>query len=63
MTTRTATATATADAGQSWLENPKGLCWVDFFGILHCVQDDGKNIRAKTTATATATADLPFGFA
>jgi hypothetical protein len=24
-----------------------GLVWVDFFGILHCVQDDGKNMRQK----------------
>jgi hypothetical protein len=23
-------------------ESPKGWCWMDFFGILHCVQDDGK---------------------
>jgi hypothetical protein len=49
--------------GQYWSEDPKGECRVDLFGILHCVQDDGKNMRAKTTATATATADPPFGFA
>jgi hypothetical protein len=47
MTTRTATATSTAKAGQCWLENPKGWCWVDFFGILHYVQDDGSDLKQQ----------------
>jgi hypothetical protein len=61
MTARKARATSTAKAGQHWLEKSEGWCWVDFFGILHCVQDDGNEMRAKTRATATA--DPPFGFA
>jgi hypothetical protein len=23
------------------LKDPKGRCWLGFFGVLHCVQDDG----------------------
>jgi hypothetical protein len=33
MTTKTKTATAKAKAGRCWLENPKGWCWADFFGV------------------------------
>jgi len=34
-------------AGKYGLKRPGRLWWVEFFGVLHCVQDDSRNLRRQ----------------
>jgi hypothetical protein len=34
------------------LKGSEGSCWVSFFGILHCVQDDGKNFYSNSNSNS-----------
>jgi hypothetical protein len=52
------TTTATAKAGSVGLEKSEGLGCVDFFGILHCVQDDGKKMRGNGNGNSRSPAGM-----
>jgi hypothetical protein len=36
-----------ANGGKVWVERFERLWWVEFFGILHCVQDDSRNLQRQ----------------
>jgi hypothetical protein len=42
-----ATVAAAMAAGRYGLKRSGRLWWVEFFGILHCVQDDGSNLQRQ----------------